>query len=219
MTMSSARAAEDELQQSVLLSAEDAEYETADQGNDDSTKRAESRARGVNGDAEASGSDSSLGDPEDAESEDRDASGEEVEDDIDASGDDEIDLVPQHPQNGVTDDGGSEESESEDGDEAVGAVKSRESLSDESDQDSEVSSHQSAVEDDSDEAPWEQDDDAGEDDDDSETAQANVCFFCKQDEENDPGEDFEAFLTCRVCKNHGKLSPRFCVGVPKANSL
>ncbi|KAK0382804.1 hypothetical protein NLU13_9899 [Sarocladium strictum] len=201
--MSSARAAEDELQQSVLLSAEDAEYEIAEQGNEASAVRAESHAHGINGDTEPTGSDSSLGEPEDAESEDRDASGEEVEEDVDASGDDEIDLVPQHAHHAATDEDGSEASDSDDGEEAVGAVKSRKSsLSDESDQESEVSSRQSVVEDDSDEAPWEQEDEAGEDDEDSETAQANVCFFCKQDEENDPSEDFEAFLTCKVCKNH-----------------
>lgn len=48
---------------------------------------------GVNGDVEVSGSDSSLGDLEDVESEDWDVFGEEVEDDIDVLGDDEIDFV------------------------------------------------------------------------------------------------------------------------------
>ena len=111
--MSSARAAEDELQQSVMLSAEDADYETADQGSDSLTDTRRSKSRGVNGNNGGAGSGSSLEDPEDGESEDRDASGEEVYDDVDASGDEEIDLEPQPLANGATADDVSQESESE----------------------------------------------------------------------------------------------------------
>lgn len=28
--------------------------------------------------------------------------------------------------------------------------------------------------------------------------------FCKQDEENDPGEEFEEYLACSVCGDRGK---------------
>ncbi|KAH8176865.1 MOZ/SAS family protein [Sarocladium implicatum] len=202
--MSSARAAEDELQQSVMLSAEDAEYETADQGSDSVTNTRRPRSRGVNSNDRDHGSGSSLEDPEDGDSEDRDASGEEIYDDVDASGDEEIDLEPRPLANGAAEDEDSQGSESDEGeeDEAVGAVKTIGSASDDSDHDSDVSSHPSAAEEDSDEAPWEQDDEGGDDDEDSEAAQTNICLFCKQDEENDPSEDFEAFLSCKVCKVH-----------------
>lgn len=29
--------------------------------------------------------------------------------------------------------------------------------------------------------------------------------FCGQDEEHDPGEDFEEYLACSVCGDNGKL--------------
>lgn len=31
------------------------------------------------------------------------------------------------------------------------------------------------------------------------------CRFCGQDEEHDPGEEFEEWLACAVCGDNGKL--------------
>ncbi|KAG9251319.1 putative histone acetyltransferase [Emericellopsis atlantica] len=57
-------------------------------------------------------------------------------------------------------------------------------------------------EDSDDELPWE--DAQGEiEDDDSDTGVAsNACVFCKQDEENDPSEDFDPYLSCQKCGEH-----------------
>jgi hypothetical protein len=34
---------------------------------------------------------------------------------------------------------------------------------------------------------------------------ADSTRFCQQDEEHDPGEDFEEYLACSVCGDNGKL--------------
>ena len=55
-------------------------------------------------------------------------------------------------------------------------------------------------------APWEAE--SEEEEDVEETAQLEVhnpnrCYFCKQDEEDDPSSDFEEYLTCTRCSDHG----------------
>ena len=55
-------------------------------------------------------------------------------------------------------------------------------------------------------APWEAE--SGEEEEVEETAQLEVhnpnrCYFCKQDEEDDPSPDFEEYLTCTRCSDHG----------------
>ncbi|KAK4545929.1 hypothetical protein LTR36_002493 [Oleoguttula mirabilis] len=99
-----------------------------------------------------------------------------------------------------------DDDDDEDEDENVGAVKTRSARSrrkvkhDESEaeveadeEDNEDESSKSEVEED-----WEAADDAGEDVEVSNTG-ANRCIFCGQDEEHDPGEDFEEYLACSVC--------------------
>ncbi|KJZ73190.1 hypothetical protein HIM_07387 [Hirsutella minnesotensis 3608] len=204
--MASAQAMEEELQQSVLLS-EDAEYETADSFADTDTDSAHRDGARNLADAASTApvATSQDVDSDDDELSDRDASGEEIEED--ASGEEDNDpLVQQIVVGDAAADDEDEDEQDEDEDaegdddleEGVGAVKIKpgEAENDE-DGDSEVSDLPSAPDEDSDEgAAWEEE--AG-DDDESDTAPSNTCIFCKQDEENDPSEDFEAFLTCTAC--------------------
>lgn len=219
---------EEELQQSVMLS-EDAEYETADTAGEDALTPAGAKARtmstvfaqssiGVNDGME-------VDEDDDDELSDRDASGEEIDEEMDqdAEGEDYTELVDQQIvvsngrplQMNEDDDGDDDEDDEEadgdeDGDEGVGAVKIKPGDTDDEDDDedaeSDVSDPLSVAEEDSDEEPaWEE---AGEveEDDESETGPSNTCMFCKQDEENDPSEDFEAFLTCTRCNDNGGSS-------------
>lgn len=214
---------EEELQQSVMLS-EDAEYETADTAGEDTLTPATVQSRiMVTGPIENSieGHDGmELDEDDDDELSDRDASGEEIDEEMDedAEGEDYTELVdqqiivnngrPPQPDDDEDDDADGEE----DADEGVGAVKIKpgdtddDEDDDDDDAESDVSDLLSAAEDDSDEEPaWE---DAGEveEDEDSETGPSNICMFCKQDEENDPSEDFETFLTCARCGENGMSS-------------
>lgn len=223
---------EEELQQSVMLS-EDAEYETADTAGEDVFTPAATKERTLStvfAQTTIRGTDGMEVDEEDDDDElsDRDASGEEIDEEMDqdAEGEDYTEIVvdqqivvsngrPFQMNDDDNDDDDEEEDEEdedadgeEDGDEGVGAVKIKPGDTDDEDEDdedaeSDVSEPLSNAEDDSDEEPaWE---DAGEveEDDESETGPSNVCMFCKQDEENDPSEDFEAFLTCTRCNENG----------------
>lgn len=161
---------------------------------------------------------------------DRDASGEEMEEDEeeDASGEEDLDLL-QEPQGNVLsqshdseqhslsdDEGEDEDASGEEEEEAVGAVKIQpSSVIDEAeeDDDSEVSEAPSAIEEDHDsededeeEGVWEDArDGAGEEEEEeSDAGPSNVCMFCKQDEEHDPSEDFESYLACAVCGENGE---------------
>jgi histone acetyltransferase SAS3 len=209
MAITDAQAAEAELQQSVMLSEDEADYEPTEQAAAGRSLHDTDPGGLMKGDTEGSASESSLEDLDDMDVEDRDASGEEAEDDIDAEGEEDEPgprgAMASDDDEGQSNSGESDDGESDDGEDAVGAVKIQNDAPEESDQDSDVSSHPSAGED-SDEVAWEdgenaEDDD--EDDEDSEAAQANVCMYCKQDEENDPSEDFETYLTCISCKIHG----------------
>ncbi|KAK4073769.1 hypothetical protein Trihar35433_3243 [Trichoderma harzianum] len=229
--MTSAQSMEEELQQSVMLS-EDAEYETADTAGEDVFTPAATKERTLStvfAQTTIRGTDGMEVDEEDDDDElsDRDASGEEIDEEMDqdAEGEDYTEIVvdqqivvsngrPFQMNDDDNDDDDEEEDEEdedadgeEDGDEGVGAVKIKPGDTDDEDEDdedaeSDVSEPLSNAEDDSDEEPaWE---DAGEveEDDESETGPSNVCMFCKQDEENDPSEDFEAFLTCTRCNEN-----------------
>ncbi|KAK3675968.1 Histone acetyltransferase [Recurvomyces mirabilis] len=106
-----------------------------------------------------------------------------------------------------------DDDEDDDG-EIVGAVKTRsgarpkrrrveeESVADEevADNESDEESEKSAEED------WEAADDAHEDLEVGNVA-ANRCVFCQQDEEHDPGDEFEEYLACSVC---GDNAHRYC---------
>ena len=208
--------ATEEEQQSALLSDEDAEYETPvdatniiAMGSDKLEERESDRDIAV--------------DDGGMEIDDQDASGEELDEDAEGEEDNDFllhqqiivdehsrkDLSPVDEEGDV--DASGEEDEQEEG---VGAVKLKPGDSDEDDDEededaqSDVSSLPTVPEDESEEeeAPWE---DAGEaeDDDESEAAPTNNCIFCKQDEENDPSEEFEAYLACARCGDNGNTFP------------
>ncbi|KAJ3531182.1 hypothetical protein NM208_g8991 [Fusarium decemcellulare] len=222
--MVSAKVMEDELQQSVMVSDEDVEYDTA---GETSMKNAMA-SEGVEAIAGAGGA---AEDNEDAELSDRDASGEE-ELDVDAEGEEDNDFML-HPQASInehheatqTDNDHDDEEEEEleeqdeleeqeeddvdaegeeyDEDEGVGQVKIQPGHvnHDEEDSDSDRSDSPSALDEESDEdAPWEDAAEADEDEDeDEEAGPSNNCIFCKQGEDEDPSEEFEMFLACASC--------------------
>ncbi|KAF5018282.1 hypothetical protein F66182_9747 [Fusarium sp. NRRL 66182] len=219
--MTSAQTMEEELQQSIMVSEEDAEYETAGEMTiiasvSDGVKRkaGAAQASGDNGDDELS---------------DRDASGEEL--DMDASGEEDNDY-PSHQQisvHGTHEAMGAEEDEDEDedaegeeeddmdaegeeyeDDEGVGAVKFQPGTRNDDDEDSrsEKSESPSANDEESDEeVQWEDVAGAEEDHEDEETASSNDCIFCGQGEDDDPSEEFEAYLACARCGGNGRI---FC---------
>ncbi|KAF7542631.1 hypothetical protein G7Z17_g11413 [Cylindrodendrum hubeiense] len=174
------------------------------------------------------GAGSAAGEDEDVEISDRDASGEELDQDAEGEDDNDYLLHQQITTHGPNDDDhgdieeegdvdaeGEEydhgdieeegdvdaEGEEYDQDEGVGAVKFKPGeTDDEEDLESNASDPPSVLEDESDEeAPWEDARDVGEEDEESEAIPSNNCIFCKQDEENDPSEDFEVFLGCAGC--------------------
>ena len=220
--MASAQAMEEELQQSVMLSEDDAGYETADTAGNGSTITAapQNVDDGAGGGATAGtaiGAENYVME-DDEPLTDLDASGEEV--DEDAEGEEEYDVAS---PNGITVGGGNEEEEDEEEDDAegdaegededeeegIGAVKIKpEESDDQDDAESDVSELPSVdeeSEDEDEEVPWNETNGVDEDEEESEAGLPNTCIFCKEDEENDPSEDFEAFLTCSACGNNGKF--------------
>ncbi|KAF5680365.1 histone acetyltransferase [Fusarium heterosporum] len=233
---------EEELQHSVMVSDEDAEYETAGETGGDATIVA-SGPRGANS---KMSTEQVTTDNGDAEFSDRDASGE----DVDASGEEDNDYmshqqISSHNSRQATQDeeeddeddedeaedeeeaAEAEEGEEEgndmdaegdedvdaegeeyDDDEGVGAVKIQPGIRDDDDEDSESdrSESPSANDEESDEeAAWENAAEAEEDHDDEATATSNNCIFCDQSEEDDPSEEFEAYLACARCGGNGKV--------------
>lgn len=214
---------EEELQQSVLLSQEpddnyDASNATPGRGNTKVVSFSKTPG-GADGTNNSNTDNTTLND---GMASDRDASGE----DEDASGEDDIDMVPGqgaytkplangHSEVAQEDEELDEDAEGEDDDEIVGAVKIKPAELDEDDEeaeeeaevddndDSDASVAQEEDSDEEEEAPWEDARDEVEGDDESEVTPLNVCVFCKQDEEHDPSEDFEAFLACRSCGENG----------------
>lgn len=195
---------EEELQQSVLLSQDpdwvNSENETSHLSNKGITVATVRQAH-----------DSATSEYPDADS-DRDASGEDIEED--AEGEDEFDALNPHSVASNPDEDTSEDAEGDEDDEFadedededdVVRFRRRKSVPDVEDE-SDVSEPPSAADDDSEgEQAWEDARDAAEEDDrDSEAAPLNTCAFCKQDEEHDPSEDFEAFLSCVRCGENGK---------------
>ncbi|GFP54745.1 histone acetyltransferase mst2 [Trichoderma asperellum] len=214
--MTSAQSMEEELQQSVRLS-EDAEYETADTAGEDALTPAPLKTQtivAISAEDRIDGGNSMDMDEDDEELSDRDASGEEIDDEMDqdAEGEDYNELVDQQivVNNGqplqLNDDEDEDADGEEDGDEGVGAVKIKpgdtddEDEEDEDDAESDVSDLLSNAEDDSDEEPaWEDAGEVEEDEDSENDGPSNTCMFCKEDEEHDPSEDFETFLSCSRC--------------------
>lgn len=130
--------------------------------------------------------------------------------DVDAEGEDDDDDAGQHhinPNANSSDEedvaeGAADEDEDEDENEGVGAVKIKPG-DEESDSDDDISlasgsSRESTAE-------WEEvvENDDEEEEEDSDAADPNNCIFCKKDEEHDPGVEFEAYLACKRCGEHG----------------
>jgi histone acetyltransferase SAS3 len=201
--MPSAQAMEEELQQSVLLS-EEGDCDTGGTGVQVASSRSGSPSRKSNGEGSAS---------DDDELSDQDASGEEL--DLDASGEEDNDMLSQQivvgsaaPRDTENEEADDEEDVGED-DEAVGAVKVRPAESDDQ-MESDVSDAASAEDEEEgeEEGVWEERGDADEEEEEeseeSDAGPLHTCIFCKQDEENDPSEDYEAFLVCSRCGDNGK---------------
>ncbi|KAF2812406.1 uncharacterized protein BDZ99DRAFT_439527 [Mytilinidion resinicola] len=130
------------------------------------------------------------GDTTDAEGSDEDAEGEDDEE----AGD---------PVGAVKISANNEASEEEDGeDEDNDAEVDMESESDAKPSDSEGSDSSSESEAGNE---WEAASDAAEEVE-TEIADPNRCVFCGEDEEHDPGEEFEEYLACAVCGDNGALS-------------
>lgn len=254
--MASAQLMQEELQQSVVLSEEDAEFEEdlpdvimtdnnapPPTGNSaEPEPQEQSRDDVVNYIGEVDGEvevvpvgdfvapeeedDDELEDvpaSEDDGDHDRGQSHSDIEDlhdddafDVDAEGEDDEDAdQPQIDPNTVSsDEDGAEPGvpeEDEDENEGVGAVKIKPGDTDvESESDDDISIA-SGLSDGESEAEWEgaveNDDDEEEE---SDAADPNNCIFCKQDEEHDPAVDFEAYLTCKGCGEHGT----YYIGAP-----
>ncbi|KAF6795375.1 MOZ/SAS family protein [Colletotrichum sojae] len=96
----------------------------------------------------------------------------------------------------------------EDEAEGVGAVKIRPGETDDEGEENDSDHSDSDFGNESDgAAAWEEAAENDDDEDGSEDGAPNACIFCKQDEENDPGDEFEEYLTCVGC---GENSHQHC---------
>lgn len=242
--------AEEELQQSVLLSEEDAGLEQdnapramdVDNGNDafgantadvnsppnldESSEQAPRSPDQVNRNSDIHSEDPVDG-PEDepmGEADEEDQAAEELADQSEAEresgselGQDtlEEDVVSEEDADGEEEDEAAEpvgdhtnvsdlEADEEDEAEGVGAVKIKPG---ETDEESESEADASSVSSDS-AAEWDEvaEIDGDDEDEESEAPETNSCMFCKNDEEHDPSEEFEAYLTCQGCGEHGTFA-------------
>jgi histone acetyltransferase SAS3 len=191
---------EEELQQSVML-AENAEWDPSD-GNDVPMSDAAHTTSNPNSTANTKWSNDNSADDGSDQLSDRDASGEEDHD------------IPQAAIERDSEEDGEDEDEGDQDDEDMaeeGTHGMRHSDDEMIDEESEVSDLQSAADESDEEAPWEDARDTAEDDEESDAVPPNNCMFCKQDEENDPSEEYEAYLSCAGCGVGGMcLSSYWC---------
>ncbi|OJD40471.1 atp-dependent rna helicase dbp7 [Diplodia corticola] len=122
----------------------------------------------------------------DAEGEDIDAEGEEVDDDEDAG--EPVGAVKLQEGDDIDAEG------EEDDEEAVLDESSDESNRSDSDADADGESYSESEGGNE----WENQSDTAEEGD-AEIVDPNRCVFCGQDEEHDPSEEFEEYLSCAVC--------------------
>ena len=127
----------------------------------------------------------------------------EVDDDYEFM-DAPVSQATDHPDQPDAASAAAPEGHTEDEDEGVGAVKLRPGEADEEDNESEASAGTHSEAESEDDAEWEEDDEDEEevpanDEEESDHAQSNNCMFCKEDEDNDPSEEFDAYLTCAGC--------------------
>ncbi|KAM7223951.1 hypothetical protein V8F06_000424 [Rhypophila decipiens] len=238
--MADAQLMEEELQQSVMMSERDAEYDEAPADDDivmgtevdhnsdrdaeiGSTVEARDQDEDMEddegedhdeGDDEGSDDSEEIDEEDEAQNSDEEESGESSEEDDafeeDADGDEDDDIparvrVPQRQRRTRSlDQVHDEDDEDEEG---VGAVKIRPGETDDEDDSDQSAASDQASSDAESEASggWDEAADngeAGDDDDDEENTNGNNCIFCKQDEENDPAEEFELFLCCSRCADN-----------------
>ncbi|KAJ2906473.1 hypothetical protein MKZ38_001454 [Zalerion maritima] len=220
--MADSQVMQDELQQSVVLSEEDGEYENDDYEVTHSASQSQVHAPAE----EEFPSEDEDEDMEDAEGDDIDD--EEYEEEVaglegDNEGDNDAqgqadDINSNEDADGEVDDDvditlrlrtrstETIEEPDDDDDEGVGAVKIKPGETDEEiESESAVSGSESVVESDG-SAAWEEppdnDDDDEEDEDEEEASKAEsltLCVFCKKSEEQDPAEDLEPTLICTGC--------------------
>ncbi|ORY62510.1 uncharacterized protein BCR38DRAFT_345958 [Pseudomassariella vexata] len=233
--METAQIMQEELQQSVLLSEEDAEFEEDDVGDamvidseepvvPGSTLRGAEEADGGNsgGDHEIESASAkeittedverpdAEGEPADQEDTSQNDEGSDSEADAVHEDEDEEDAfddaeAPQDDeQDGISPDSDGEAETEEDEAEGVGAVKIKPGeTDDESESDDNVSLASGASDAESaDEYEEEVAQNDEDEEDESEGQDSNLCLFCKKDEENDPSEEFESYLTCKGCGDH-----------------
>jgi histone acetyltransferase SAS3 len=228
--MTSASLMEQELQKSVVLSEDDAEYE-----NDDATSQAkldnastftanaelvvarpqnEAGSDIENHDMHMADADRTHEGDHDEDLEDEDEEEDEAEGDDDEPFEDAVDgeednVMARDPSLATRSSARpdiDEEDDEEDEDEGVGAVKIKPGETDDEEDDIAESGNSdspglSDEESDGEEA-WEEAAD-NEDEDESDTENTANCMFCKQDEEHDPSEEFEAYLACSGCNENG----------------
>ncbi|KAF2220467.1 hypothetical protein BDZ85DRAFT_266653 [Elsinoe ampelina] len=146
------------------------------------------------------------------EPEEEDVEMEDVEEsEEDAEGEDDDIEVQAERSESEEDAEGEEVDEDELDSEVVGAVKRRSSRntkaqSGSDDEDAEVESNDGSVDNESDDSgsgtenEWEAENQVAEEEDaEADNAVSSRCVFCGQDEEHDPGEDYEEILSCGVC--------------------
>ena len=245
--MADAQLMEEELQQSVMQSEREAELahdeldEDVEMG-DDSAFASQSHIDVGSGSADGEGDDDDMEHEEErrGEYEEEDEHGEHDDDhsgsggseedddgeafDEDAEGEDDDEPVTRnhHPRRRSPSMTDGHEDADDDEDEGVGAVKIRPGETDDDDDESSDGSASLASASDADsdgEAEW----DAAEiDDADEEEEFENAvghCLFCKQDEEHDPGEEFEVFLACTKCGDNGQSLERSLSCCTRANTM
>ncbi|ESZ94699.1 hypothetical protein SBOR_4950 [Sclerotinia borealis F-4128] len=136
-----------------------------------------------------------------------------TDEDADGEEDDEMLDEPEQMEENEVDENvepSGEGDEDDDDAEGVGAVKIQPGLEDD-DEDAEIGSDSDSsaeIEDDDDESKgssdveeetrWQSNGEEGEEEE-EEHINPNRCIFCEQDEDNDPGEEFELYLACEMC--------------------
>lgn len=163
-----------------------------------------------NGEESDGGDDDAEGESEEEDQdEDADADHEDFEEEAEENDEDELDTQTpaarrsrRRGQSRIEEEG--EEEEEEDEDEGVGAVKIKPGETDDESAESE-SEHSAGHSDDEEEESaseeeWEGVEPGKEnDDEESDAGDNDLCMFCKQDEQNDPADEFEVYLACANC--------------------
>ncbi|RDW94429.1 histone acetyltransferase-1 [Coleophoma crateriformis] len=205
---------QEELHRSMETSEEDAEFEEDDELGtpmmEDNEAEYAANAQLHNGLVEHSREDEATGNAEDEE--DAEEGEEGLEDDEDDALTDE-DAEGEEDEDAVMERQGDEEEDEDEDPETAGAVKIIPGQMADDDEDAMSRSSEEEEEDfaasggededkDSTDAEAELDWEANAADEEEELTNPNRCIFCYQDEENDPSEEFEMYLTCDVCADN-----------------